>query len=95
MAKKGRKFETRTLLIIVFVLLVIVAAYIVITNLPPEENFLTPEEILNNKDLYLDGDIITVQGYYIIVGGKEYVVSTLDVSTDGRSTLNLDTTAIN
>ena len=88
MVAKKRRFETRTVLIVLFVIVVIASAYIIITNLPVEENYLTPEEILLNKYKYLDQKII-VRGYYDIVGGSPVIVSTM-VTTTGRSTLKFD-----
>ncbi|MCK4365090.1 MAG: hypothetical protein KAW45_03485 [Thermoplasmatales archaeon] len=89
MAKKGRKLETRTVLIVFFIILIIAAGYIVVTNMPAEEEFLTPEEILTNKDTYLNGQTITVKGYYIFEGGYPAVVSVLTTAT-GRASLTLN-----
>jgi len=88
MAAKGKKFETRTLLVILFVLIIIVAAYMVVTNLPEEENFYSPDEVLRNKDSYLNKTIV-VKGFYDIDGDEAVVVSTMD-TTEGRTTLGLD-----
>jgi len=64
MSVKRRKYDTRTILIVLFVIVVIAAGYILITNLPAEEDWLTPEELLGNKNTYLDGRTIVVRGYY-------------------------------
>ena len=88
MVKKGKKYDTRTILIVIFVILVIVAAYIVISNLPPEEDYISPEEVLRNKEAYLD-KTISVKGFYDIDGDEDIVVSTMDTTT-GREQLKLD-----
>lgn len=90
MVKKGKKYNTRTILIILLVILVIAAAYTVISNLPAEEDFLSVEEVLRNKETYLD-KTIAVKGFYDIDGDQNVVVSTLDTTT-GRSQLNLGLT---
>ncbi len=64
MSVKRRKYDTKTILIVLFVIVVIAAGYILITNLPAEEDWLTPEELLGNKNTYLDGRTIVVRGYY-------------------------------
>ena len=86
---RGRKFDTRSILIVLFVIVVIAAIYILITNLPEEEDFLTPEEVLNNKDIYLNGETIVIKGYFIYDGDYPAVVSNL-ATTTGRPVLRLD-----
>jgi hypothetical protein len=63
MSTKRKKFDTRTILIVLFVIVVIAATYIFITNLPAEEDTLTPEEVRRNIQLYLNKNIV-VEGYY-------------------------------
>ena len=89
MSAKKRNYDTRTILIVLFVIVVIIAGYMVVTNLPEEEKFLTPEEVLNNTDLYLNGDEILVRGYYLLDPGGPVIVSTLTTTT-GRAALDLD-----
>ena len=89
MAKKGRKMDTRTVLIAFFIILVVSAGYIVVTNMPAEEKFLTPEEILANKDNFLSGQIITVKGFFIYDGSLPAVVSVSD-PPGGRTSLILN-----
>ena len=89
MAKKGRKMDTRTILIVFFIILVVAAGYIVVTNMPAEEEFLTPEEILANKDNFLSGQTITVKGFFIYDGGSPAVVSDSDPA-GGRTSLILN-----
>ncbi|KYK23541.1 hypothetical protein AYK21_02475 [Thermoplasmatales archaeon SG8-52-2] len=89
MKRKKNFLDTRTLLIILIVIVVIGGAYLVITNLPPEENFLTPETILANKDTYLD-TTITVRGFYFTDTDEiSFVVSTLS-TVEGRAELRID-----
>lgn len=83
----GRRFNTRTILIVLLVLFIIAAGYVVITNLPPEENYLTPEEVQRNKSQYLNQTIV-VKGYYDTVPDP-VIVSTMSTTT-GRSDLKLD-----
>jgi cytochrome c-type biogenesis protein CcmE len=87
MKSKKNFFDTRTLLIILIVIVIIGGAYLIITNLPPEEDYLTPETILANKETYLD-KTINVRGYYQT---EEFsiVVSTLS-TTEGRAELRID-----
>jgi hypothetical protein len=71
------------------VIVIVGGAYLVITNLPPEENFLTPETVLANKDTYLD-KTITVRGFYFTESEEiSFVVSTL-LTTEGRAELRID-----
>ena len=88
MAKKRRKMDTRTLLIALFIILIIAAGYIVVTNLPAEETFLTPEEVVTNRNNYLNGQTITVKGFFIYDGGFPAVVSEL-TTVEGRTSLIL------
>jgi hypothetical protein len=87
MKRKKNFLDTRTLLIILIVIIIVGGAYLVITNLPPEENFLTPETILANKDTYLE-KTITVRGFYQIEDFP-IVVSTLS-TVEGRAELRID-----
>ena len=89
MSAKRRKYDTRTILMVLLVLVIIVSAYSIITNLPPAEEYLTAEEVLANKDYYLDGQSITIKGFYIFEGGDPVIVSTL-ATTTGRSSLSLN-----
>ena len=87
MKRKSKIFETRTLLIILIVIIIVFGGYLVITNLPPEENYITPEEVLANKEFYLNKKI-KVRGYYEITD-HPIVVSTLS-TTEGRAELSID-----
>ena len=87
MAGKGKRFDTRTILIILLVLCIVGVGYIIVTNLPPEEEYLTPEDVLKNKDTYLDGRTIVVRGYYD--SNAVAIVSTMS-TTEGKSELPID-----
>ena len=63
MVIKRRRFDTRTVLIVLFVILIIVAVYFLITNLPVKEEYLTPEMVANNIQQYINKSIV-VEGYY-------------------------------
>jgi len=87
MKRKKNFLDTRTLLIILIVIVIVGGAYLIISNLPPEENYLTPETILANKETYLNKNI-KVRGFYL---REEFplVVSTLSTS-EGRAELRID-----
>lgn len=89
MSAKRKRFDTRTILMILLVVVIIAAIIVVITNLPAEENTLTPEEVLRNPNKYLNKDSIIVKGYYINPTGTPYIVSTLS-ETEGRVELKID-----
>jgi len=84
---KGKKIENRTILIIIVIILIILAGFYIITNLPPEKNYLTIEEVLRNKDRYLNNGIIIIRGYYD--SNSIAIVSTMSDVT-GKPTLKLD-----
>lgn len=87
MKRKKKFLDTRTLLYILIAIIIVGGAYLVITNLPPEEEYLTPEEVLANKDHYLNQNI-KVRGYYE-VSDTPIVVSTLS-TVEGRAELRID-----
>lgn len=89
MSAKRKRFDTRTVLIVLFVIVVIAAGYILITNLPVEEETFTPEELLMNPGKYLNGESIVVKGFYDITTEGPSIVSTMSTIT-GRSALRLD-----
>ena len=84
---KGKKIENRTILIISAIILIILAGYYIITHLPEEINYLTVEEVLRNKDNYLNSGAIVVRGYYDSIALA--IVSTMSDVT-GKSILKLD-----
>jgi hypothetical protein len=87
MKRKKKLMDTRTLLYILIVIIIFGGAYLVITNLPPEEEYLTPEQVLANKDHYLNQNI-KVRGYYEVTDSP-MVVSTLS-TVEGRAELRID-----
>jgi hypothetical protein len=91
MAKKGSRFDTRTLLIILLVIVIIGAGYIVITNLPEEIDFVTPGEIVNNPSNFLGQEVI-VKGYYDKDSADfDVIVSTLSTTGgEGREELKIN-----
>ena len=84
---KGKKIENRTILIISAIILIILAGYYIITNLPAEENYHTVEEVLRNKERYLNSGTIVVRGYYD--SNAIAIVSTPSDLT-GKSILRVD-----
>jgi cytochrome c-type biogenesis protein CcmE len=92
MKRKRRILETQTILIILIAIAIVCGGYLIITNLPPEEDYLTPEEVLANIDHYTDQKI-KIRGYYDISGGYPVIVSTMS-TTEGRSELRFDYTNI-
>jgi len=63
MAKKGSRFDTRTLLIILLIIVIISGGYVVITNLPEELDYTTVDDVITNKQNYLNRNV-TVKGIY-------------------------------
>ena len=88
---KGKKIENRTILIISVIILIILAGYYIIINLPAEKDYLTVEEVLRNKDRYLNNGTIIVRGYYDS-NTQSIVPTTSDVT--GKSSLRLDYTGV-
>lgn len=90
---KGKKklLDTRQLLILLIVIIIIGGAYLIISNLPPEEDYLTPEEVLANKEIYLDTNL-KVRGFYEIED-IPFIVSTLS-TLEGRAELRIDYTNV-
>lgn len=90
-AKKSR-FDTRTTLMILFVIVIIAAVYILITNLPAEVNYLSPDEVSRNPQQYL-GEKIIVEGYYEAdINGGSIVSLPADPLSTPPESLRLDTT---
>jgi len=87
----GKKIEIRTILIILIIILIVLAGFYLITNLPAEKNYLSVEEVLRNKDRYIDSGTIIIRGYY--QSAIQSIVSTMSDVT-GKSTLTLDYTDI-
>jgi len=88
MKRKRKMLETRTILIILIIIVIVAGGYLIITNLPPEEDYITPEEVFANKEYYIDQKI-TVRGYYDFSGGLPVIVSTMS-TTEGRPELRFD-----
>ena len=88
---KGKKIENRTILIIIVILIIILAGFYIITNLPPEKNYLTVEEVLRNKDRYLNSGTIIIRGYYD--SNIQSIVSTTS-EVIGKPFLKLDYTGV-
>jgi hypothetical protein len=63
MAKKGSRFDTRTVLIILLVLAIIGAGYVIVTNLPEEIDYTTVDDVVNNKQNYVNKNV-TIKGIY-------------------------------
>lgn len=87
MKVRGKKIENRTILIISAIILIILAGYYIITNLPAEKNYLTVEEVLRNKDRYLNSGTIIVRGYY-----DSDAIAVVSTTSDvvGKPSLDLD-----
>ena len=87
----GKKIENRTILIIFVIILIILAGFYIITNLPSEVNYLTVEEVLRNKDRYINDGTIVIRGYYD--SGSTAIVSTPS-DVVGKSILRVDHTEV-
>jgi cytochrome c-type biogenesis protein CcmE len=59
-----RNIENRTILIISILVLIILAGYFILINLPVSKNYFSVEEVLLNKEKYLNNGTITIRGYY-------------------------------
>jgi len=88
---KGKNIENRTILIIFAVVLIILAGYYIITNLPATKNYLSVEEVLRNKENYLNNGTIIIRGYYD--SNLQAIVSTMS-DVIGKSFLRLDYTEV-
>jgi len=88
---KGKNIENRTILIIFAVVLIILAGYYIITNLPATKNYLSVEEVLRNKENYLNNGTIIIRGYYD--SNLQAIVSTMS-DIIGKSFLRLDYTEV-
>ncbi|MDH7507275.1 MAG: hypothetical protein QHH15_05780 [Candidatus Thermoplasmatota archaeon] len=59
-----RNIENRTILIISILVLIILAGYFILINLPVSKNYFSVQEVLLNKEKYLNNGTITIRGYY-------------------------------
>ena len=84
---KGKKIENRTILIISAIILIIFAGYYIVINLPSEVNYLSVEEVLRNKDMYINSGTIVIRGYYD--SNIQAIVSTMS-DIIGKSILKVD-----
>lgn len=84
---KGKNIENRNILIIAVIILIILAGYYIITNSPVEKNYLSVEEVLRNKEKYLNSGAIIIRGYYD--SNAIAIVSTMS-DVIGKPTLKLD-----
>ena len=69
MAKKKSRIETRTVLIFLIILAIIGAGYVIFINLPPSVEYITVEELNNNKENFIDTKQ-TVIGTFDIYNGE-------------------------
>ena len=90
MAKKKSRIETRTVLIILIILAIIGAGYVIFINLPPSVEYITVEELNNNKENFIDTKQ-TVIGTFDIYNGEPVIVSTSTaIEENRRLKLNYD-----
>lgn len=90
MAAKRKRFETRTVLIILLVLIIIGAGYIIITNLPEELDYTTVDDVVNNKQNYVNQNV-RVKGIYNFDNNRPGIIS-ISTPAEGEepNKLNLD-----
>ena len=62
MGTKKKFISTRTTLILILVLAIIGLGYIVISNLPPSIDYVTPKDVISNPVRYVNNNTI-VKGY--------------------------------
>ena len=89
MAVKKKILNTRTKLILLIAVLIILIGYVIISNLPPSIEFLTPGQVSNNQEQYIN-QTVTIKGY-LDKNTEEIpvVTSTMD-ATNPRSEIKLD-----
>jgi len=66
-AKKTRRWNTRTILIVLLIVLIAVAVSLYILNLEEPPKYYEPEDLLNNSNSFI-GKTVTVEGYYYDAG---------------------------
>jgi hypothetical protein len=95
-ARKRRKFETKTLLKVLLVALIVVGIiYVILTPSEEKEEVISVERLLLNKDVY-DGGTVTVRGIYQSLGGNHVLTPpTTDASPDPEGYIFLDLSNIN
>lgn len=97
MSAKRRKWNIRTVLIVLLVLVVAIAIIFYIFNPPPESaEILTPERVLEgeNERNYLNQEIIVKGTYYMSGDGPSVIPSTTDAEPDPNLILLLNLTGI-
>ena len=83
----GKNIQTRTVLIILIVLLIILGGYYLFTSLPEQKKYLTPEEVMRNKDNYVNDGSITIRGFY---DSNEVAVVSTTSNTPDKIVIPLD-----
>lgn len=89
-AKKARRWNTRTILIVLLIILIAAAVSLYILNLEEPPKYYDPEDLLNNPDSFI-GETVTVEGYYHDEG---YITSQPTV-LEGSKTLDLNYSSVN
>lgn len=90
MAKKSRRLDTRTVLIIILVLVIFGGGYIIVTNLPEEVDYKSVDDIMNNKQTFVNQKV-TVKGIYNFDDNIPGIISTNIPAGGGiPNKLNLD-----
>jgi hypothetical protein len=96
MNAKRRKWDMRTILLVLIIAIIIIAIIFVVLN--PPSSTITPlnvQEIIQNKDKYVDKNI-TVEGYYYIsINGPSLVTATTVSNPNPRIWLNLNESSLN
>ena len=92
-----RKWDMRTILLVLIIAVVIIAVIFVVFS-PPGENIpstLNVQEIIQNKDSYFNKNIIVEGYYYYSVDGPSLVSATTISNPNPSIWLNLDKTSLN
>ena len=96
MNAKRIKWDMRTILLILLIAIIIIAIIFVVLN--PPSGTITPlniQEIIQNKDKYVDKNI-TVEGYYYIsIDGPSLVTATTVSNPNPSIWLNLNESSLN
>ena len=92
-----RKWDRRTILLVLIIVVILIAVIFVVFS-PPGEKVASPlnvQEIMQNKDMYVDKNIVVEGYYYISIDGPSLVSATTVLNPTPSIWLKLDETSLN
>ena len=95
MSPKKANRNLWNIILVVLAAIIIVAAYILASNTEDEPKILSPEDVINNYEEYLDKNIV-VEGYYYHESGpagKGSIISS--IIQEGQSSINYQRLPVN